>query len=184
MGNPGEDYAATRHNVGTWVVDELVRRHGGRLRRARREQALTDELRIGDRRLAVVVPVTFYNEAGRAVAPLVRRFGITDLDRLVVVHDELDLPVGRMKLKFGGGLAGNNGLKSVRNHVRSADFVRLRIGIDKPVSEEKRGRDHVLSRPSRAERPLLEETVSRAADALEFLVDHDLDTAMNHYNTV
>ena len=182
FGNPGVEYAETRHNVGTKVADELVRRHGGRLRRAKREQALTDELVVDGRRLAVVVPVTFYNEAGRAVAPLARRFGIEDLARLVVVHDELDLPVGRIKVKMGGGLAGNNGLKSLRNHLRSADFVRIRIGIGKPPPDKKKGRDNVLRRPARAERPGIERTIGEAADAVEYLLDHDLAATMNRFN--
>lgn len=182
LGNPGEDYAPTRHNVGVRVVEELVRRHGGRLRRARREQALTDELHVDSRRLAVVVPVTFYNEAGRAVAPLVRRFGIAELARLVVIHDELDLPVGRMKIKLGGGLAGNNGLKSVRDHLRSDEFVRVRVGIGKPAPDTMKGRDYVLKRPSRAERPELERTVADAADAVEYLLVNDVESTMNRFN--
>ena len=182
FGNPGDEYAATRHNIGIRVVDDLVERHGGRLRRARREQALTYELHVGGRRLAVVVPVTFYNEIGRAVAPLVRRFGIDDLSRLVVVHDELDLPVGRFKVKQGGGLAGNNGLKSVTNHLRSAEFVRIRIGIDKPAPDTMRGRDYVLRRPTRAERPELERVVGEAADAVEYLLGSDVESTMNRFN--
>jgi PTH1 family peptidyl-tRNA hydrolase len=182
FGNPGDEYAATRHNVGTKVAEELVRRHGGRLRRAKREQALTDELNVAGRRLAVVVPVTFYNEAGRAVAPLARRFGIDDLSRLVVVHDELDLPVGRIKVKLGGGLAGNNGLKSLRDHLHSADFVRVRVGIGKPPPDTMKGRDYVLRRPSRAERPEVERTIGEAADAVEHLLDHDLAATMNRFN--
>ncbi len=182
FGNPGEEYAATRHNVGTRVVEELVRRHGGRLRRARREQALTDELHVGGRRLAVVAPVTYYNESGRAVAPLARRFGIDDLSRLVIVHDELDLPVGRMRVKLGGGMAGNNGLKSVRDHLRSDEFVRVRIGIGKPSSDTLKGRDYVLRRPARGERPELERTVTEAADAMEYLLDHDVESTMNRFN--
>ena len=87
LGNPGEDYAQTRHNAGVWVIEELVRRHGGRLTRGKRDHAETDELRIGSRRLAVAVPSTFMNESGRAVAPLVRRYGIDDLSRLVIVHE-------------------------------------------------------------------------------------------------
>ncbi len=182
FGNPGDEYSETRHNVGIKVAEELVRRHGGRLRRAKRQQALTDELDVGGHRLAVVVPVTYYNEAGRAVAPLARRFGIDDLARLVVVHDELDLPVGRIKVKIGGGLAGNNGLKSLRDHLHTADFVRVRVGIGKPLPDTMKGRDYVLRRPSRAERPEIERTIGEAADAVEYLLDHDLAATMNRFN--
>ena len=99
-----------------------------------------------------------------------------------MVHDELDLEVGRMKLKFGGGLAGNNGLKSVRAHLRTDDFARLRIGIGKPEQGTMAGRDYVLKRPSRADRPVLEEVVADAADALEYLAVSDIEAAMNRYN--
>lgn len=182
LGNPGEEYAQTRHNAGFWVVDELVRRHGGRLRRGRRDHAESDLLRIGDKLVAVAVPVTFYNEAGRAAGALVKRHGITDLSRLLVVHDELDLPVGRMKLKVGGGLAGNNGLKSIRAHLRADEFARLRIGVGKPEQGTMRGRDWVLRRPARAERPILEGIVADAADAVEHLAVSDIEATMNRFN--
>lgn len=182
LGNPGDEYAQTRHNAGFWVIDELVRRHDGRLRRGRRDHAESDVLRVGAARVAVAVPVTFYNEAGRAAGALVKRHGITDLSRLLVVHDELDLPVGRMKLKIGGGLAGNNGLKSIRAHLRSDEFARLRIGVGKPDQGTMRGRDWVLRRPPRAERPVLEGVVADAVDAVEYLAVSDIEAAMNRFN--
>ena len=182
LGNPGDQYARTRHNAGRWVVDELVRRHDGRLRRARRQQALVCELRLDQRRVAAAAPVTWMNESGRAVAPLVRRFGIRDLSCLVVVHDELDLPVGRLKVKTGGGLAGHKGLESIRAHVRSEAFTRVRIGVGRPDMTP-RGGDYVLKRPGRAERAELEAVVERAADAVEYYLDHGLEPTMNRFNT-
>lgn len=182
LGNPGDDYAQTRHNAGVWVIEELVRRHGGKLSRSTREHADTDELRVGDKRLAVAVPTTYMNESGRAVAPLVRRYGIEDLSRLVIVHDELDLPVGRLKVKFGGGLAGNNGLKSVRASLRSDAFTRIRLGVGKPESGTMRGADYVLRRPARSERPELERIVGVAADAVEHLLVSDIEATMNRFN--
>lgn len=181
LGNPGDQYAPTRHNAGRWVVDELVRRHGGRLRRARRQQALVCELRLAGRLVAAATPVTWMNESGRAVAPLVRRFGIRDLDNLVVVHDELDLPVGRLKVKTGGGLAGHKGLKSIRAHLRSDAFTRVRIGVGRPDLTPKGG-DYVLKRPGRAERDELEAVVQRAAEAIEHFLDHGLEPTMNCFN--
>jgi len=133
--------------------------------------------------LAVATPTTFMNKSGSAVGPLVRRYGIDDLHRLVVIHDELDLPVGRMKLKFGGGMAGNNGLKSIRDHLRTDEFVRIRIGVGKPEPDTMRGRDYVLRRPARAERPELERVVAEAADAIEYLLDGDIEAAMNRFNS-
>lgn len=181
LGNPGDQYVHTRHNAGRWVVDELVRRHGGRLRRSRRQQALVCELRLAQRRIAAAAPVTWMNESGRAVAPLVRRFGIRDLSCLVVVHDELDLPVGRLKVRTGGGTAGHKGLESVRAHLRSGDFTRVRIGVGRPDTTP-RGGDYVLKRPGRAERAELEAVVERAADAVEHYLDHGLEQTMNRFN--
>ena len=181
LGNPGDQYAPTRHNAGRWVVNLLVQRHGGRLRRARRQQALVCELRLSGRSVAAAAPVTWMNESGRAVAPLVRRFGIKDLSNLVVVHDELDLPVGRLKVKTGGGIAGHKGLQSIRAHLRSDAFTRVRIGVGRPDFTPKGG-DYVLKRPGRAERAELDATVERAADAIEHFLDHGLEPTMNRFN--
>jgi PTH1 family peptidyl-tRNA hydrolase len=183
LGNPGEEFEATRHNAGVWVIDELVRRHGHRLRGARRESALVDEVTIDDQNVVLAVPSTYMNESGRAVGPLVRRHGIDDLEKLVVVHDEIDLPVGRMKIKIGGGLAGHKGLKSIRSHLRSDAFARVRIGIGRPEHTPKGG-DYVLKRPGKAERAELERMVGRGADAIEHLLAFGIESAMNHFNAL
>lgn len=180
LGNPGVDYAGTRHNVGADVVERLVERHGGRLRKAK-GRALADEVRVGARRVALALPQTFMNDSGAAVAPLCRRYDIDDLERLVVVHDELDLPVGRLRVKRGGGLAGHNGLKSIQAHLHSADFVRIRIGVGKPPGRMA-GVDHVLRRPGKAERTELDVVVHEAADAVELILTDGLTSAMNRYN--
>lgn len=181
LGNPGDEYARTRHNAGRWVVDELVNRHDGRLRRARRLQATVCEVSVLGLRMALAAPVTWMNESGRAVAPLVRRFGLRELERLVVVHDELDLPVGRLRVKTGGGLAGHKGLVSIRAHLRSDAFTRVRIGVGKPHVTAKGG-EYVLKRPGRAEQAELEGVVARAADAVECFLEHGLDVTMNRFN--
>ena len=181
LGNPGPEYAQSRHNVGFLVVDRLVERHGGRLRKGR-ERALVDEVRIDGKRVALAEPQTYMNDSGDAVGPLVRRFGIDELERLVIVHDELDLPLGRLKVKIGGGLAGHNGLRSIRAHLHSDEFVRVRIGIGKPPTKEQ-GADHVLKRPSRSDQAVMDEMVERAADAVEAILRQGADAAMNAYNT-
>ena len=117
-----------------------------------------------------------------AVAPLVRRFGIDDLTRLVVVHDELDLPVGRIRVKVGGGLAGHNGLKSIKAHLHSDAFCRVRIGIGKPPGRRE-GVDHVLRAPGKAERELLAVAIEEAADAVEAILAVGPAAAMNRFNT-
>jgi PTH1 family peptidyl-tRNA hydrolase len=180
LGNPGADYAGTRHNVGADTAALLASRHGGRLK-AGKERALAAEVRVGTKRLVVAFPQTFYNDAGLAVAALVRRHGVEDLHRLVIVHDELDLPPGTVRVKVGGGLAGNNGLKSVRAHVHSDDFVRVRIGIGKPPGRQQ-GIDHVLRRPGKAERAELDVAVQEAADAVEVILAEGPDAAMNRFN--
>ncbi len=183
LGNPGAEYERSRHNVGAEVVTLLAERHGARLRRSK-EHATADEVRVGATRLALAIPLTYMNESGQAVAPLVRRYGVEDdLHALVVVHDELDLPVGRLKLKVGGGLAGHNGLRSIKAHLHSDDFVRVRIGVGKPPSKEQ-GAAHVLKRVPKAERAELDVIVQRAADAVEMILSDGFEAAMNRFNTV
>lgn len=180
LGNPGVDYANSRHNVGADVVTLLAERHGGRLRLGK-ERAMAAEVRIGEARVALAFPQTFYNDSGLAVAALARRHGIEDPGRLVVVHDEMDLPPGKLKVKLGGGLAGNKGLKSIQAHLHTADFVRIRIGIGKPPGRQQ-GADHVLRRPGKAERAELDVAMGDAADAVEMLLSEGVEAAMTRYN--
>jgi PTH1 family peptidyl-tRNA hydrolase len=180
LGNPGAEYEGTRHNVGAEVVGLLAERHGGRLR-AGKELARSGEVRIDGRLVALAFPQTFMNESGRSVVQLVRRHGIEDLGRLVVVHDELDLALGRLQVKVGGGIAGHNGLRSLRDHLHSTDFLRVRIGIGRPPGRQS-GADFVLRRPSKAERAELDVIVVEAADAVEAILRHGAEAAMNAYN--
>jgi PTH1 family peptidyl-tRNA hydrolase len=180
LGNPGAEYRHTRHNVGFDVVELLAERHGGRLRKGR-ERAMVDEVRIGSRRVALAEPLTYMNLSGEAVAPLVRRFGVEDPARLVVVHDELDLPLGRLKVKLAGGLAGHNGLRSIKAHLHDDGFARVRIGVGKPPSKE-HGADHVLKRVGKSERKVLDEVVAIAADAVELILDEGVEAAMTRFN--
>jgi PTH1 family peptidyl-tRNA hydrolase len=179
LGNPGEEYARTRHNVGADVVELLGQRHGARLRRGK-ERALVDEVRVGSARVALAVPLTYMNDSGDAVRRLVHRYGVTP-DRLVVVHDELDLPLAALRVKAGGGLAGHNGLRSIKSHLHDDGFLRIRIGIGKPTSREQ-GADHVLDRFSKRDRVEIDVTVERAADAVECIATDGVDVAMNRYN--
>ncbi len=179
LGNPGDEYRGSRHNLGAEVVELLAERHGGRLRK-RKERALVDEVTIDGRRVALAVPVTYVNDSGSAVGALVRRFGV-DPEQLVVVHDELDLPVAELKVKSGGGLAGHNGLRSIVDHLHTEDFQRVRIGVGKPVSKD-RGADHVLNRFGKRERAEVDVTVEQAADAVETIARDGVDTAMNRFN--
>ena len=181
LGNPGAEYARTRHNVGAEVVELLATRHGAKLKKGR-ERALVDEVRIGDRRVALAVPLTYMNDSGDALRLLARRYGV-EAEQIVVVHDELDLPVATLRVKSGGGLAGHNGLRSIKSHLHSDAFQRVRIGVGKPVSKE-RGADHVLNKFSKRERAEVDVTIEQAADAVETIVSEGVDAAMNRYNGV
>ncbi len=179
LGNPGDEYARTRHNVGAETVELLAVRHGAQLRKGK-ERARADHVRIGGSLVALAVPLTYMNDSGLAVTALARRYGV-DPEQVIVVHDELDLPVAALKVKSGGGLAGHNGLRSIVSHLHSDAFQRVRIGVGKPVSKEQ-GADHVLKLFSKRERTDVDVTVEQAADAVERIVRDGVDVAMNRYN--
>ena len=179
LGNPGAEYARTRHNAGADVVELLARRHGGKLHGSK-GRARSDEVRIGDRRVALAIPLTYMNDSGEAVAGMARRLGL-EPEQIVIVHDELDLAPATLRLKAGGGLAGHNGLRSIKQHLHSDAFLRVRIGVGKPPSKE-RGADHVLSRVSKRDREQMDVTIEEAADAVELIATSGIDAAMNRYN--
>lgn len=181
LGNPGLEYHGSRHNVGAEVADLLAQRHGGGLKLSKKERALVAEVHIDGARVTVAFPQTYMNLSGESVALLARRHGITDPERIVVVQDELDLPIGRVKVKRGGGLAGHNGLRSIKAHLHTDAFLRVRIGVGKPASKD-RGVDHVLKRVSKRERLDLDVAVQEAAEAVELIVSEGIDAAMNRVN--
>ena len=197
LGNPGTEYEGTRHNIGADAVERLVARHHGSLKLEKGLHARVGPIRIAEHPVLCAVPLTYMNESGRAVAPLVRRAGIDGgpdaedttsgsepgpAKRLVIIHDELDLPSGRVKVKVGGGTAGNNGLKSIHAHLHTADYLRVRIGIGKPPGRQS-GADYVLKRPGADEREHLAVAAEVAADAIELIVTHGVEVAMNRINT-
>jgi PTH1 family peptidyl-tRNA hydrolase len=173
----------TRHNVGADVVFLLAARHGGTLTHAKKEKSLVDTVRIGDARVVLAFPQTYMNLSGFAVKQLMKRHEVDDPTRLVVVQDELDLPHARVRVKAGGGLAGHNGLRSIVEHLKTQDFLRVRIGIGKPPGGKEHGADHVLKRPSKAMKTELEIAVQEAADAVEMILSDGVERAMNRYNS-
>ena len=185
LGNPGKEYARTRHNVGEEVVAELARRRRDTMKGGR-DNALVAESRlpVGEttERVVLAFPLTYMNESGQAVRSLVRRYGIDDPARIVVVHDELDLPPAAVRVKAGGGLAGHNGLRSITQHLKTQDYLRVRIGVGKPPGGKERGADHVLSRMPARQRELFDVAVQDAADAVELIVAEGVDVAMRAYN--
>ena len=162
----------------------LAERHDAPLK-AGRDNALVGEARFGSgaevERVVLAFPITYMNESGQAVAALVRRYKIDEPGKIIVVHDELDLDPGVLRLKAGGGLAGHNGLRSITQHLKTQDFLRVRIGVGKPPSKD-RGADHVLDRVPAAQRELLDSVVAEAADAVETIVAEGIDAAMRQFH--
>lgn len=180
VGNPGKKYARTRHNVGTEAVETLGKRMNASFK-VGRDKAQVIEGKLNQVAVVIAIPTSFMNESGECVAQLCRRFKIEPAN-VIVLHDELDLEPGVVKLKFGGGLAGHNGLKSISHHLHTHDYARVRIGVGKPQSKEQ-GANYVLSSIPQAERKVLDGAVEIAADAVERIITTDLATAMQEYNT-
>jgi peptidyl-tRNA hydrolase, PTH1 family len=179
LGNPGPEYAGNRHNVGFLVADELAERVGTRFKRDRsRAQLATGKL--AGTAVILAKPMTYMNLSGRPVAAL-RAFYKLPGDRIVVIHDELDIPFGAVRLKFGGGDNGHNGLRSVTTALGSRDYYRVRIGIGRPPGRMDPA-DFVLRNFATTERAEVPEIVGRAADAAEVLMERGLATAQNEFH--
>lgn len=185
LGNPGEQYSRNRHNAGAWTVNELARRMGAQLKAQGRSIRIGYGAIAGER-VALVRPRTYVNESGRAVDQALRACG-AELERTIVVYDELDLPLGAVRLREGGGAGGHNGLKSIIA-VTSSEFARVRIGIGRPLDGEEPTRDpdlvadYVLTDPVGEERATLEETARYAADAVEAIVAEGVERASSRFN--
>lgn len=164
------------------MVALVAERHGEKLRPGR-ELANVAEVRLDGKRLVLAFPQTYMNESGRAVARLARRYKVEDMARLVIVHDELDLPLGTVRVKEGGGLAGHNGLRSIKAWLRTDEFVRVRVGIGKPPGGKDGGIEHVLAPPGRREREVLDIAVEVAADAVEMVLSAGVAPAQNAFNS-
>ena len=178
LGNPGREHARDRHNAGWMVVDELARRHDGSFRSKFSGQLA--EIRLGDLRLGLLKPETYMNLSGNSLGAAARFYKVP-LDSIAVVHDEVDLDPGRLQVRLGGGLAGHNGLRSVKQALGSADFVRTRIGVGRPGRGDRRPvADYVLS--PFAPDDDAEALVARAADAVETLARDGLDEAQRRFN--
>jgi peptidyl-tRNA hydrolase, PTH1 family len=181
LGNPGAEYAATRHNIGYLVVEELGARSRATFARHKRAQAQVAEERLQGQRAVLAKPTTYMNESGGPVKGLLDFYKVP-FERLVVVHDELDLPFAALRLKIGGGDNGHNGLRSVRRSTDTGDWYRVRVGIGRPPGRQDPA-DFVLKPWSSTERKELELLVSDAADAVELLVAEGLERAQNRYNS-
>lgn len=182
LGNPGERYATTRHNIGAWAVERLASRLGERLRKARFLPLEAADARSGEERLWLARPLTWMNQCGPPIASFAKRRGVPP-DRLVVCHDEIDLPFGALKVKQGGSTAGHRGLESILAALGSADFHRIRLGVGRPPGRQEPA-DYVLEPFRKAKREEAEVLAEEGADAVLTLVDHGLAAAQDRHNRV
>lgn len=179
LGNPGREYRSTRHNIGFMAVDTLAKELGAGMTRMQ-SKALVGQAAVDGKKVILVKPQTYMNLSGQAVASLVRFYKVP-LEHLLVVHDELDLPYGTIRLRPGGGSAGARGMGSIIEKLGTQEFPRLRLGIGRPL-----GRmdpvDYVLQEFSRAEQEMLPQVLERAASAARSFVEHGIQQAMNQFN--
>jgi PTH1 family peptidyl-tRNA hydrolase len=180
LGNPGEKYDATRHNAGFWFLDRLSAREGGQFRPNARLNGYLAEVTTGGRRVRLLKPTTFMNRSGQSVGAAASYYRVAP-EQILVVHDEIDLPAGALRLKAGGGHGGHNGLRDIVSHLNSKAFLRLRLGVGHPGSRED-VIGHVLKRASREEQSLIDTAIDRALDETVLLFGGDVDSAMNVLN--
>jgi peptidyl-tRNA hydrolase, PTH1 family len=185
LGNPGSRYVDTRHNVGFMALERLAVSHGTAFRSQTRLQALVAEIGSGEQRLRLLMPQTYMNESGRSIRAALDWFRL-DSSQLLVVVDDMDLPLGRLRLRASGSAGGHNGLRSAIQHLGTQTFARLRIGIGAPAEEPqvRRARtiSHVLGHFSAAEKPVLEEVLQEVEAGIELIRRLGLERAGNRLN--
>ncbi len=179
LGNPGKEYTLTKHNVGFLVVDELGKRVGIDIQKSK-FQSLYGEGFLEGNKILLLKPQTYMNRSGGAVSSASDFYKIPP-ENIIVIHDEMDISLGRIMIKPGGGSAGNNGIKSIISSLGSKDFIRVRIGIGKPNAKSD-GANHVLSNFNKSESAMVEESIQTAADAVLEIMNNGLEKAMNKYN--
>jgi peptidyl-tRNA hydrolase, PTH1 family len=180
LGNPGDRYAKTRHNLGRMVAEELARTADARLKKARFLPAEVAEIRVGDERVLVVTSTRFMNESGTSYAGIARKQDVP-MERVVAVHDELEIPPGELRIKLGGGSAGHNGLKSLTQALRTPEYLRVRIGVGRPPGRHDPA-DFVLAPIAKRDEAEIAGWVDRAADAVRSLVTVGLAATQDRFN--
>jgi len=191
LGNPGEEYSRARHNAGFMTIDRIAKAKNAEPSR-HRFKGVTAEVGLAGKRAILVKPQTFYNLSGECISALLGYFKIAP-EHLIVVHDELDLEAGRLRIKQGGGDAGNRGVRSIAESLGTTDFIRVRIGIGRPPGftiemepgrqpKTEENKDYLLRAMTAAERQALAPILERAASAVEAIAEHGLEAAMNRYN--
>ncbi len=183
LGNPGDKYSSTRHNIGFMVADELANRFKGKFS-SHKYRALVSEVRLGvgseAPKLIIIKPSTYMNDSGNAVAPLAKYFN-TAPQQIIAIHDELDIPFNAIRVKLGGGDNGHNGLKSLTQSLSTPDYFRIRVGIGRPTTPQDTA-DYVLDNFSKAERSVVPDLAMRACDAIESLVTKGLEITQQNFN--
>ncbi|MDX1659551.1 MAG: aminoacyl-tRNA hydrolase [Nitriliruptorales bacterium] len=180
LGNPEDEYGGTRHNIGADVVRAYARREHTDFSRNKRARCQIAEVRRGDVRLVLALPDGYMNNSGGPTQQAANWYSVPP-ERVVVVHDEVDLPVGALRFKQGGGTAGHNGLKDVERALGTREFYRVRVGVDRPPGRVST-KDHVLRRFAPAEQEEVDVTVEEALDAIDLLIDEGLEAAQNRYH--
>lgn len=180
LGNPGREYAATRHNIGFMVIDRLARRLGLAVEK-KKFKALFGQGQINSEKVLLAKPQTYMNLSGQAVAPLLRWHKLGPAD-LLVVYDDMDLPPGKLRIRPEGGAGGHKGMESIIMALGTEGFPRLRIGVGKPEVPGFNGASYVLSRLTADDAKTFEESVDTAAEAIHCIVSEGLEKAMNEYN--
>jgi peptidyl-tRNA hydrolase len=176
IGNPGREYAMTRHNTGFMVVDELVNRYNAGFRE--KFKGLIGEAVIGSEKVLLVKPVTYVNSSGHCVLDILNFYKLTPQD-LIVVYDDINLPLGKVRIRRKGSDGGHNGMKSIIYNIKSEEFQRVRVGIGSPETDLA---SHVLGRFTEEELAVMRVSIKKAADAIECIIKEGIDTAMNRYN--
>ena len=180
LGNPGAEYERTRHNIGFRVVDKLAAQEGWKWNE-RRSRAILTSGTLGLEKVVLVKPITYMNLSGEAVGELARWYKVRPEDMLVI-YDELDLPVGRVRLRPNGSAAGHNGMKSIMHHLHTDAIPRLRVGVGHPTNAHIQGKDHVLGVPSTDESILIARAEDRAVEAVRLVISQGIGTTMNLIN--
>ena len=181
LGNPGPEYAETRHNAGFWFLDALARKYHVDLRSDKRCGGDVGELIEGGSRCRLLKPTTFMNHSGRSLAALANYYNIP-ADQIVVVYDEIDLPPGSVKFKFQGGHGGHNGMRDIIQHLGTPDFHRVRIGVGHPGHKDQVV-PYVLGRPSRSDRELINQSIDRMLDEVPALLRGEYEPLMHRLHS-
>jgi PTH1 family peptidyl-tRNA hydrolase len=182
LANPGKAYETTRHNAGAWFIHELITQASATLRPETKYHGLHAHVTFQESPCHLLIPTTFMNQSGRAVLACMRYYKIPS-EAVLIAHDEIDLPVGTVKLKFDGGDGGHNGLKDIIRHLHTKQFYRLRIGVDRPT-HSKEVVDYVLASPSHADRQKINQALQKAQTALPFILSGEIQKAMQLLHTL